>query len=364
MSQPLAGLTILDLTRLLPGPFATLYLADLGAEIIKVEDTRGGDYARDLNPAMFSVLNRNKASVRLDLRSREGIDALLALVADADAVVESFRPGVMATMGLDFETLKRVNPRIVLGSLTGYGQDGPYAQRPGHDLNYLGYAGVLDQMGNADGPPAMANLQIADLAGGALTFALGLVAALFDAQRNGTPRHVDVAMTDASAALLPVALATLNATGQPPARGADMLSGGLPNYSVYTCADGKHIALGALEPKFWMAFCNAVDRPDLARMPLSVGDKGRPLREALTALFASRDRDAWVDLLAGADACVGPVLDLAEAMADPHMASRAVFVEHDDQCYLRCPIQFVGQPRPDIQPAAAAGADTERLMTR
>lgn len=362
MSPPLSGLTIIDLTRLLPGPFATLYLADLGATVIKVEDTRGGDYARDLNPAMFAVLNRNKASVRADLRSPEGIATVLDLVRDADAVVESFRPGVMDTMGLGFDALKAANPRIVLGSLTGYGQDGPYAQRPGHDLNYLGYAGVLDQMGSADGPPAMANLQIADLAGGALTFALGLVSALLDAQRNGTPRHVDVAMTDASAALLPVPLATLNATGAVPARGADMLSGGLPNYSVYACADGKHIALGALEPKFWLAFCQTAERPDLAKMPLSIGPKGEALRDALTKLFATRTRDEWVTLLADADACVGPVLDLSEAMADPHMASRAVFVEAEGQRFIRCPIRFAGEEPGDIRPAPAAGADNARYV--
>lgn len=361
MSLPLDGLTILDLTRLLPGPFATLYLADLGATVVKVEDNKAGDYTRELDPGLFRMLNRNKQAVQLDLRSDTGRDALLALAQRADALLESFRPGTLDKMGLGVERLHAANPRLVVGSLTGYGQQGPYADWPGHDVNYLGYAGVLDQIGHRDAPPALSNLQIADLAGGALTFALGVVAALLDAQRTGQGRHVDVGMTDASLALMPVALAARQTTGQLPPRGEGMLSGGLPNYGVYACADGRHIALGTLEPKFWLGFCQAVQRPDLTRMPLSTGPDSQPLRDALAALFLSQPRDHWVALLADKGLCVGPVLNLDEALADPHMQSRGVYVETDDGGYIRCPIN-VGDTPPPLQPAPRRGADNPRWL--
>ena len=361
MSLPLDGMTILDLTRLLPGPFATLYLADLGATVIKVEDSKSGDYTRELDPGLFRMLNRNKQAVQLDLRSDAGRAQLLKLAEEADALLESFRPGTLDKMGLGVATLQAANPRLVVGSLTGYGQQGPYADWPGHDVNYLGYAGVLDQIGHRDQPPAMSNLQIADLAGGALTFALGVVAALLDAQRSGQGRHVDVGMTDASLALMPVALAARQTTGRLTPRGEGMLSGGLPNYGLYACADGRHIALGTLEPKFWLGFCRALQRPDLAKMPLSTGADSQPLRDALADLFSSQPRDYWVDLLADQGLCVGPVLDLDEALSDPHMQSRGVYVETDDGGYIRCPIQ-VGDPPPAIRPAPQRGADNSQWL--
>ncbi len=317
MSLPLDGLTILD--------------PDLGATVVKVEDNKAGDYTRELDPGLFRMLNRNKQAVQLDLRSDAGRDALLALVGRADALLESFRPGTLDKMGLGVERLHAANPRLVVGSLTGYGQQGPYADWPGHDVNYLGYAGVL------------------------------VVAALLDAQRTGQGRHVDVGMTDASLALMPVALAARQTTGRIPPRGEGMLSGGLPNYGVYACADGRHIALGTLEPKFWLGFCQAVQRPDLARMPLSTGPDSQPLRDALAALFLSQPRDHWVALLADKGLCVGPVLDLEEALADPHMQARGVYVETDDGGYIRCPIN-VGDTPPPLQPAPARGADNPRWL--
>ena len=215
-SPPLAGFRVLDLTRLLPGPVCTLYLADLGADVVKVEDTGAGDYARALGArqgsmsSFFRAVNRNKRSIALDLKDARGRDAFNALAGQADVLVESFRPGVMAALGIDYEAIAKIAPRIVYASISGYGQTGPRANLAGHDINYLGYAGVLDQTGARNGPPALSNLQIADLLGGAASAAIALLAALIDAQRTGRGRHIDVAMADASLAHNVMPLSTLD----------------------------------------------------------------------------------------------------------------------------------------------------------
>ncbi|MEM6639668.1 MAG: CaiB/BaiF CoA-transferase family protein [Pseudomonadota bacterium] len=337
--KPLNGVRILDLTRLLPGPFATHYLSELGATVIKIDDPKRGDYAKDLNPQLFELLNHTKAHERLSLKTGEDHEAFFALVKSADAVVESFRPGVMDAAGLGYEKLKSINSAIVYGSLTGYGQTGPYRDRAGHDMNYLGYAGTLDQMGDTGGPPTLSGMQVADQAGGSLTFALGIVAAILHARATGEGSHVDVGMADATLAMMATTTSTLNARGKPAARGEDPLTGGLPNYRVYRCADDRYFALGALEPKFWMGFCTAVERMDLLSIPLAVGGDNSELRTALTELFASQPQAYWTEKLAAVDVCATPVLTLDEAVSDPHMRARGV-VEHVDGEYrLRCPIK-------------------------
>ena len=263
MNPLLSGLSVLDLSRLLPGPFCSLYLAQLGATVIKIEEPGTGDYARLLSPEMFALVNRGKKSITLDLKKPEDVAKLHALAKTADVVLESFRPGVMDKLGCGYAALKAINPRLVFCALTGYGQDGPWRDKAGHDLNYCGYAGALDQTGAADAAPAMSGFQIADLAGGALTAALGIVAAAMGAKASGEGCFVDAAMLDGTLALQTTTLSTLRAVGEAAARGSDMLSGALPNYAVYETADGQHIAMGALESKFFMAFCKAVERPDL-----------------------------------------------------------------------------------------------------
>ena len=356
MSNPLLnGVRVLDLTRLLPGPFCTLYLAQLGAEVIKLEEPRGGDYARTLSPAMFELVNRNKRSQCLDLRQAEDVARFKQMVREADCVLESFRPGVMDKLGVGYAQLQQENPALVYGALTGYGQDGPYRDWAGHDLNYRAYAGELQQTGAAGGPPAQGNFQVADLAGGALTMALGLVAALLRAKTCGQGAFVDVAMLDGSFALQPIVHATQNALQADPARGADMLSGGLPNYAIYACSCGGHIALGALEPKFWFKFCAAASRPDLAKMPLAAGPAGAPLRQALQELFLSRSRDEWAALLEAQDCCVAPVLSPAEAAANPQLRARNM-LDAGAAISARLPIKFVGEPEFDSRPAPDLGS--------
>jgi crotonobetainyl-CoA:carnitine CoA-transferase CaiB-like acyl-CoA transferase len=340
---PLAGIRVLDLTRLLPGPVCTLYLADLGADVVKIEDTAAGDYARTLGArsaapsSFFRAVNRNKRSIALDLKDARGRAAFDALVKGADALVESFRPGVMTSLGIDYAAVAEVNPRIVYASISGYGQTGPRAHLAGHDINYLGYAGVLDQTGARDGPPALSNLQIADLLGGAAAAAIALLAALIDAQRTGLGRHVDVAMADASLAHNVMPLSTLDEWGALRARGDDLLTGGVPCYGIYPTQDGRWLAVGALEEKFWRTLCASLARPDLVAHQFARGEDGARIRGELERIFTSAPLAIWVEKLATVDCCVTPVATLDEALADPQFAARAMVVTRRDGSHEYAP---------------------------
>ena len=336
----LSGIRVLDLTRLLPGPMCTLYLADMGADVIKVEDTGAGDYARSLaaspnatTPAMsawYRAINRNKRSLALDLKTVEGHAAFMALARDADVVVEGFRPGVVTTLRVDDDAVRAVNPRVVYCSLSGYGQTGPRALAAGHDVNYLGYAGVLHHTGQRGGRPALASLQIADVLGGAATAAIAILGALLGAQRTGAGRYIDVAMADAVLAHEIFPLGALQDAGVVPPRGEDLLTGGVPCYGVYETQDGGFLAVGALEPKFWRTLCETLDRQDLVPLQFAAGDAGARVREALTMVFSQQTRAEWARRFANVDCCVTPVLTFAEALADPQFVARAMVIERPD----------------------------------
>jgi crotonobetainyl-CoA:carnitine CoA-transferase CaiB-like acyl-CoA transferase len=334
--RPLAGVRVLDLTRLLPGPVCTLYLADLGADVVKVEDTAAGDYARGIGAppggvsAFYRAVNRNKRSLALDLKDARGRDAFLVLAEGADVVVEGFRPGVMAKLGLAPAMLLERNPRLVFASLTGYGQTGPRKDAAGHDINYLAYAGVLDQIGVRDGPPALSNLQIADLLGGAATTAIAILAALVGARTSGRGRIVDVAMADASLAHNIFALHALEQHGHVLARGTDLLTGGVPCYGVYPTSDGRWLAVGALEDKFWRTLCETIGRPDFVGLQWAQGEAGERARRELTELFGSRPLAHWVERFAAADCCVAPCLTLDEALVDRQFAARGMVATEPD----------------------------------
>ena len=336
---PLAGVRVLDLTRLVPGPVCTRHLADLGADVIKVEDTGAGDA---VPPALRALANRNKRGIRLDLKRPEGVDALLQLARGADVLVEGFRPGVMARLGLGYDAVAAANPRIVYCSLTGYGQTGPDRDRPGHDINYCAEAGVAEQCGNAHGP-ALGNLPVADLLGGALSAAMGILAALFDAQRSGRGRHVDIAMADATLAHALMPLATLARHGRTRPFGEDTLTGALACYAHYRTRDGRWLAVGALERKFWDALCDALQRPQWKALHRS-GDPEveRQLHDDLAALFATRDLADWDAALRDAGGCVSPLRTLAEALADPQFRARGMVVESDHPDWGR--VTQVGPP--------------------
>lgn len=332
-AKPLAGIRVLDLTRLLPGPMCTLHLADMGADVIKIEDTGAGDYARTLgkvkkaNAGLFLAVNRNKRALRLDLKKSEGKQVFLELARHADVIVESFRPGVVDKLGIGYEAVNAINPEIVYCAITGYGQTGPYREHAGHDLNYCGYAGVTDQTGAAGGDPVVPNFQIGDLLGGALTAAMGILAALVDVSRTGQGRYVDVAMTDAVLAHAVLPLAAHIGHGHTVPRGEDMLSGGLPCYNVYRTADGRHMAVGALERKFWESCCEVLGRPDLKPSHMVYGDEARRVKGELARIFSSQPQRYWTEKFSHADCCVTPVLTLEESMENEQIRARQMVVK-------------------------------------
>ncbi len=366
--KPLHGLRVLDLTRLLPGPLATQHLADYGAEVIKVEDTGAGDYARTMGAMngdtsfFYQIVNRGKQSLRLDLKQDAGRDLFLRLVETADVVVEGFRPGVMDKLGIGYDVLRATNARIVLCSISGYGQTGPYAHRAGHDINYIGYAGVLDQIGVAGGAPAIPNLQIGDLLGGSLSALLGLLVAVIDAKATGNGRHVDVAMTDAALAHAIFPLAEVLAHGQVRPRGEDLLTGGVPCYGVYETADGRHMAIGALEEKFWAVMCDTLERPDLKPAHLATGADGERARAEVAAIFRRRPQAEWVAIFDRVDCCVTPVLRLEESLDDAQIAARGMVLDVGGARQFAPPVRLSEFELGDVASAPAAGADSEAIL--
>ncbi len=365
MTNPLLrGVRVLDLSRLLPGPYCTLLLAQLGAEIIKIEEPNGGDYARSLSTELFSLVNRGKQSLTLDLRKPEGVEILKQLVAEADVLLESFRPGVMDKLGCGYEALKAVNPKLVYAALTGYGQSGPYRDRAGHDMNYCGYAGALDQIGSADGGAVLSNTQIADLAGGALTCATGILAGVIGARTSGVGCFVDSAMLDGTLALQVVALGTLRTIGKTQPRGTDMLTGALPNYNLYECADGKWFALGTLEMKFWQSFCKAVDRPDLGKRPMAPGKLAQDVHAEVAALFKTRSRDEWEELLAPADACTSGIYTLEEALENEQVRARGLVESDNGKPAIGSPLQFRDAVAATTLSAPKLGEHTASILGR
>jgi crotonobetainyl-CoA:carnitine CoA-transferase CaiB-like acyl-CoA transferase len=312
---------VIDLSLLAPGPYCTMLLADLGADVLCVERPPDGPRV-DGELAAGAALSRNKRSMCLDLKKREARDVLIALVKRADVFVEGFRPGVTKRLGIDYATLSRDNDRLVYCSITGYGQDGPYAAQSGHDIDYIAVGGALGMIGCGDELAVPMNF-IADYAGGSLMAALGILAALIERTRSGRGQYIDVGMSDGVVSLL-TRLLGQGRTQLPP--GAHMLNGALPHYGVYTCADGRALAVGALEHKFFDRLLAALALDEFADAYVDA-TRHPALRAALTARFLSRPRDAWLAELALADCCVAPVLDLDEVARDPHHRERAVVTE-------------------------------------
>jgi alpha-methylacyl-CoA racemase len=327
---PLAGLRIVDLSRLLPGPMATRHLADLGAEVLKVEPpqpdgapgddaARMGALASDGFSYFYRVVNHGKRRVAIDLKKPEGLAQLRALVVEAHALVEGFRPGVMERLGLRYDALAAINPRLTLTSISGYGQDGPMRGMAGHDLNYLALAGLVDQTRAASGDPAICHLQIADLLGGAQSAAIGTLAGIVGALLGGRGRWVDVSMTDAVRQHLVTAGADMLAAGRNTEPGTSLLDGGVPCYNLYRTRDGRWMAVGALELKFWRALCDALERSEWRDRHWSLGEapgsaRARECINEVAAVFAGRDQAEWVRLFASHDCCVTPVLDAYTAL--------------------------------------------------
>jgi alpha-methylacyl-CoA racemase len=363
---PLAGVRVLDLSRLLPGPYCSLVLSDLGARVDKLEDPHAGDYLRVFPPKIagvdmcgkFAALNRDKRSLCLDLKQPAGRDALLRLLPRYHVLLESFRPGVLDRLGLDAATLFTANPRLVVCAISGYGQDGPYRDRAGHDLNYIGLAGLLGMAGPTDGPPPVPPVQIADLGGGALTAATGILAALLAAERTGRGRRVDVSMCEGSLGFLTPVFGDLAAGGELPPRGQELLTGGVAMYGVYRTRDDRFLTVGALEPKFWEAFCRAIGRPfDAAELVARPAEQAR-VRAEVQAILGTRTRDEWAAVFAAVDACCEPLLSPAEAARHPLHEARGVFTEIDGVRYpLTALARLSGGGKHTRPPAQGAHSD-------
>ena len=374
----LGDVKILDLTRLLPGGFCSQLLADLGADVVKVEDTGMGDYVRWAPPsvgpdsevprgassAVYMSLNRNKRSIRLDLKSDAGREAFLRLVAGYDVVLDGFRPGVLEKLGLGFETLRDANPAIVYCAITGYGSTGPNVKRAGHDINYLALGGLLGMTGDPDGRPIQSAGQIADLGGGGLMAVFGVLAALHSARRTGAGQIVDVSMFDGALAWLAMPAAAYLADGTVPKRGEEILTGGVACYRTYECADGW-ISCGALEPKFWQAFCAGTGREDLlAEQFAPPGSEGQ---EKIAAVFATKTRDEWAAFNDEHDCCVEPVLGLDEALESENAREREMVIEWEQPGVgtvrqLGFPVKLSETPPGIHTPAPGFGEHTREVL--
>jgi alpha-methylacyl-CoA racemase len=379
VEPPLSDVRVLDLTRLLPGGFCTLLLGDLGADVIKVEDTGAGDYVRWAPPyygdeeqtplgtrsSLYLALNRSKRSIRLDLKNELGQQALLKLVKGADVLVESFRPGVLDRLGVGYEQLKGANPALVYCPITGYGQDGPNRDRAGHDMNYLGLNGLLGLNGEIDGPPIQPAGQIADLGGGALMAALGILAALHEARRSGEGQIVDVSMTDGAQSWMAMVAGRYFCDGKVPERGKLELAGGIICYRPYEAKDGW-VTCGALEQKFWAAWCRGVGREDLIEHQFD--PPGSDAHADAVEIFKQRTLEEWQAFNDEHDCCIEPVLDLDEALDSDQVRAREMVVELDQPelgaiRQLAPPVKLSRTPAGIQRPAPALGEHTAELLS-
>lgn len=360
----LEGVRVIDLTRLLPGPFATMLLADMGADVIKVESPGIGDYARHYPPtvgesgAFFQSVNRNKRFVTMNLKMEAGRDLLKRLLKDADVLLESFRPGVMTRLGLDIEKLRQEFPGLVICSISGYGQSGPKRSAAGHDANYLALSGVLSQNGQKNQTPHLPGFQLADIAGGALYAALGITSALFRRERTGQGAWLDISMTEGALSFMIPAIARAQA-GEPEARGDGMLSGGLPCYRVYSTSDDRYLAVGALEPKFWDPFVQAIGAPELQGRGLMSGEDGEEIGSRVQEILSARPLEHWVTLFNELDICVEPVLEFEELLESELHRARDVFFDLQGVTHVRTPLTAGNV---EHRGASAQGADNDEVF--
>lgn len=331
MMKPLDGIKVLDLTRYLPGPFATQILADFGAEVIKIEET-AGELGRYLPPfkgglgTRFCSVNRNKKSITLDLKSDRGKEIFKKLASGADIIIEQFRPGVMDKMGLGYNSLKTGNEGLIYCSLTGYGLSGPWFDRAGHDINYLNTAGVSALTAGRDGVPVMSSVQIADVAGGSLFAVIGMLLALFHRSRSGKGQLCDIAMMDGALSLLSYTVGEWCGKGSVPETGREFLTGGFAMYNTYRCGDGKYVGLGAIEGKFWSGFCKKIGRDDLINSQFDIA-KQEEIISDINSIMLGKSRDQWVEFFAGSDICFTPVLDLDEVSEHEQVKAREMLIK-------------------------------------
>lgn len=370
---PLQGIRILDLTRLYPGPLGTMMLADMGADVIKVEDMNAPDYMRFYPPyiesesAGFLAVNRSKRSLAINLKSERGRGIFFNLVKTADIVIEQFRPGVLDGLGIGYEAAKEVKPDIIYISITGYGQDGPYASIAAHDINFIGYAGILASTGTSSAGPVIPAPQLGDVAGGAYMSIIACLSSLWAREKTGRGQQVDVSMLDCVLPLMTLQMAHYQATRIAMLPGELPLSGGLACYGAYLCADGKYVAMGILEAKFWKIFCDMADRPEWVDRHMVMGAEAESLRGEIAALFRTKTRAEWIARAKDLDVCLTPVLDISEVEADPQLQARQMVYE---QIHPVCgtikgigvPLKFSATKAAPTGPAPALGEDSRSIL--
>ena len=372
-ASALGGIRILELSRLLPGMLATQMLGDLGADVIKIEQPGVGDYTRAFPPMAkgdsghFLVGNRNKRSVTADLKSEAGKEIVRRLARSADVVVEGFRPGVADRLGLGDKDLRGLNPRLVYCSISGFGQDGPYRLVPGHDMNYLGIAGMLQLVARPGLGPLVPGPLIADIGGGTMMAVYGILAALMARERTGAGQFVDVSMTDGSMHFMASHMAEYFFAGREPKGGEQRVAGGSAPYNIYRCADGKHLTLGIIEEHFWQRFRALAGRDDLPEDPFPGPQETERAKAALADVFAQKTRDEWVKLLWENDIPAGPVNSFAEAVNDPQMIARGMVMEVEHPVEGRIPqigfpVKFSATPGAITRPPPVLGEHTDDVL--
>jgi len=362
MMRALEGIQVLDLSRLLPGPYCSMILADLGAEVLRVEDRR----FEGEGPGMPTVM-RNKRHMTLNLKNPRGKEIFYRLVDKADVVLEGFRPGVTERLGVDYSRLRGVNEKIIYCSVTGYGQDGPYRNMVGHDVNYLSFGGVLGLTGESDGKPVIPPVQVADLAAGGMYAALGIMAALLSREKTGRGQYIDISMLDGIIALLPFPASMFWSAGAVPQKGDTLLSGRYPCYNVYETKGGEYISLGALEHRFWVALCKKLGREDYIPYQFDEGEKSREVFGFLRKTFQEKTREEWMGEMQGLDICFGKVLHLDEALQDSQVNHRRMVIEFTDPhkgktTLLASPIKLSETPADIRRAPANFGEHTEEVL--
>lgn len=373
VSKPLEGIRILDLTRLLPGPYTTLLLADFGADVIKVEDPNIGDYARYGEPkiagqnAMFHSLNRNKRSMTLNLKSEEGKETFIDLVKTADVLIESFRPGVMDRLGLSYDVLKKYNQRLIYCAITSYGQNGPLKDEPGHDINFLSYAGLLHLQGGRGEKPISSPVQIGDIGGGSLMATIGILIALMDRQKTGKGQFIDISMLDGVLSWMQTILPNYLATKVEPKRGELTLSGGKACYEIYETKDDRYLSVGALEPKFWMNFCQVIGKENFIHLLDAPIDVQENMKKEIQAVMKTKTLRQWMKEFDGIEACVTPVLTIEEAVNHPQIKYRQMIEEVYHPQYgviqqISNPIKLSRTKAKTIRQAPLLGEHTEEIL--
>ncbi len=373
MTMPLEGIRVLDLTRLLPGPYCTLMLADFGADVIKIEDPKLGDYTRWGEPkigdasAMFHSLNRNKRSVTLDLKQEDNKQIFIELAKTADVLVESFRPGVMDRLGLGYEELKKYNPKLIYCAITSYGQSGPYKDIPGHDINFLSYSGLLDLQGEQNRKPVSSSVQIGDIGGGSLMGVIGILVSIIEAKKSGKGQFIDISMLDGAVSWMQTFLPAYLATGELPKRGDLVLNGRLACYETYETKDNRFISVGALEFKFWKNFCHVIGREDLISKLEAPPDQQALLKKEIQAVIATETLNVWMERFNGIDACVAPILTVEEMINDPQIRHRGMIEEiHDPDIgsmrQVANPIKLSRTQAKTARPAPGLGEHNEEIL--